>query len=188
MKVEDFKMGKLRFISNTKSHAEREFALLKQTDEIDLWMQANVLELIKVFGSQGHSGFSAPYCIDLFSRLARFEVLSPLTGEDNEWTDTSMYGCPETSWQNNRCSAVFKNDKGECYYIDGKVFREPNGSCYTNGDSIVPVTFPFTPKTEYIDVPETKEASMKLALYSHKSIANLKEFRLEKCLALFGRK
>lgn len=29
---------------------------------------------------------------------------------------------------------------------------EPDGGCYTSRDSLVPVTFPYTPKSEYVDV------------------------------------
>lgn len=56
--------------------------------------------------------------------------------------------------QNKRCSHVFKDKDGNAYDIDGKVFREPDGCCFTSKDSFVPVTFPYTPKTEYVDVPK----------------------------------
>jgi len=49
---------------------------------------------------------------------------------------------------------VFKDETGEAYDINGKVFREPSGSCYTSFESRVPVTFPYTPTTEYVDVVE----------------------------------
>ena len=35
----------------------------------------------------------------------------------------------------------------------GKVFRDPDGFCFTNRDSRTPVTFPYTPATVYVDVP-----------------------------------
>lgn len=111
----------------------------------------NVLELLRVFVGQGHSGFSAPYCIDLFKKLANWEVLTPLTGEDDEWINQTALepGC----YQNKRCSHVFK-DKSGTYDIQGKVFIRPDGSAYTSKDSHVSVTFPYTPKTEYINVEE----------------------------------
>ena len=45
------------------------------------------------------------------------------------------------------------------YDISGRVFREPNGSCWTgslneNMSSTVDVEFPYVPKTEYVDVEE----------------------------------
>jgi hypothetical protein len=58
-------------------------------------------------------------------------------------------------WQNNRCCHVFKDNAGNAYDIDGKIFREPDGACYTSRDSRVPVTFPYTPVREYVDVEAT---------------------------------
>lgn len=127
-------------------------------DEMQHYMCDNILELLTIFGEQGHSGTSAPYAIELFSKLAKFEPLVPLTGEDWEWNDTG-----HGSLQNKRASRVFKDtDTGECYDIDGKVFWEwckpydgrepfePYKSYYTCRESRVPVTFPYTPKTEYV--------------------------------------
>ncbi len=61
-------------------------------------------------------------------------------------------------WQNKRCFRVFKDSKdGPVYDIEGKVFREPDGACFTNGDSRVAVVFPYTPTREYVDVPAREE-------------------------------
>jgi len=105
-----------------------------------------VMKLIDVFADQGHSGMSAEMAVSLFERLARFEPISPLTGEDDEWNE-----CGDGMFQNRRCSHVFKQN-GEAYDSEGRVFREPNGSCYTSKDSRVPVTFPYTPNRVYVDV------------------------------------
>lgn len=148
-------------MSNLKEHALREFKALgyksiEDEEGPNQWIQENVLELLEVFSNQGHSGFSAPYCINLFTKLAGFEPLCPLTGEDEEWSNVSeASGHPK--WQNKRCSHVFKKADGQAYDIYGIVFREPSGSCYTNGKSHVDVTFPYTPKTEYVDVPAKNE-------------------------------
>lgn len=133
------------------THAEKEMALAwPEKDEIQGMVKKDVLQLIEVFAKQGHSGMSAPYVLDVFQRLARFEPLSPLTGEDSEWCDVG-----DNTFQNNRCGEVFKCGKnGEAYWINGKIFREPNGCTYTNKESCVPVTFPWVkPKPEIIDVP-----------------------------------
>jgi hypothetical protein len=139
-------------------HAIREFKAAgyiplgqDQEDGPDKWMQEGVLELIRVFGKQGHSGFSAPHCISLFKKLANYEPLIPLSGDDEEWNDISD-GSGETMFQNNRCSHVFKGADGKAYDIDGRIFREPNGACYTSRDSRVYVEFPYAPKSEYVDV------------------------------------
>lgn len=142
-------------MSNLIEHAKREFLAAgykpvgEEEDGPNKWIQENILELLSVFSKQGHSGFSAPYCIDVFTKLAKFEPLCPLTGSDDEWSEVD-----NGLWQNKRCGRVFKGSDGKAYDIDGKVFREPNGCCYTNKDSRVYVTFPYTPTTEYVNVPE----------------------------------
>ena len=103
--------------------------------------------MVEVFAEEGHSGSSAGYAIGLLEKLLRFEPLQPLTGEDSEWFDHG-----DGVFQNTRCSHVFK-ENGEAYDIDGIIFREPDGSCFTNFKSRVPVTFPYVPKREYVDVP-----------------------------------
>jgi hypothetical protein len=121
-------------------HAKREFDLAgyKQDDEPNSWMMNDVLELIEVFAKQGHSGGSAPYCIELFKTLASHKLLSPLTGKDDEWNDVG-----NGLYQNKRASHIFKENE-QAYNIEGKVFREKNGSCYTNGNSRVNIKFPYT--------------------------------------------
>lgn len=106
-----------------------------------------ILKMIEVFADEGHSGFSAGMAVNAFTKLARFEPLTPLTGEDDEWTEVE-----EGVFQNRRCSRIFKDESG-AYDIDGKVFREPSGACFTSRDSRVYIDFPYTPSTEYVDVP-----------------------------------
>jgi len=110
-----------------------------------------VLKMVEQFADEGHSGFSAGMAISIFSKLSRFEPLSPLTGEDDEWMEVGP-----GVFQNRRCAHVFKDETG-AYNIDGKVFREPGGFCYTNRDSRVYVTFPYEPSTEYVDIPSSSE-------------------------------
>jgi hypothetical protein len=148
---------KKRQKSNFIQHAEREFLAAgyvplrkAQEDGPDKWIQQNVIELLDVFARQGHSGFSAEYCIETFSKLAKFKPLVPLQGTDDEWNEVG-----DGVFQNNRCSHVFKQaDRfdGQAYDINGRIFREPGGGCYTSGDSFVPVTFPYSPRSEYVDV------------------------------------
>lgn len=129
-------------------------------DEMQEMMCTHVLKLLDVFSAEGHSGFSAPYAIDLFSKLASFKPITPLTGEDWEWTEVDEIDGP--LWQNKRASNVFKNKDG-AYDIDGIVFydwytEEETGkqykSYYTNYKSRVPVTFPYTPTITYQETPK----------------------------------
>jgi hypothetical protein len=109
-----------------------------------------VIKMLEQFAEEGHSGMSASMAISLFERLARFEPLTPLTGDDDEWTEVV-----EGQWQNRRCSHVFKDADGRAYDSNGRVFREPDGICFTSRDSRVYIEFPYTPKVEYVDVPRT---------------------------------
>lgn len=141
---------------NLLSHAKRElefagYDLNQKEDDPNKWICENLIELLGVFSSQGHSGFSAPYCVDMFSKLARFEPLTPLTGGDDEWLEVG-----HEIYQNVRCSTVFKEGKnGKAYWIDGKVFREPNGATYTSSESRVFIEFPWVKSDpEIIDAEE----------------------------------
>lgn len=158
-------------MSNLHSHALAEFRAAGWTDEDgnykDEMQQAiceHILKLLDVFADEGHSGSSAPYAVGLFEKLAMFKPIVPLTGEDWEWHEAS-----EGVFQNIRCSRVFKQaDRfdGQAYDIDGCVFYEwserplePDEEGYpgtrrfkshfTSRESAVPITFPYTPTTEY---------------------------------------
>jgi hypothetical protein len=141
-------------MSNLLNHAMRELhaagydPATMEDGDINKLMYNCVIELGSVFANQHHSGASAGYCIDVVNKLLKFEPLSPLTGDDSEWVEVS-----EGLWQNNRCSNVFKTADG-AYDIDGKVFVDKQGMAYTNSNSRVPVTFPYTPTTEYVEVDQ----------------------------------
>ena len=142
------------------SHAEYELDRLGLNDDDDMngAMRKHLLHMVKEFADEGHSGFSASYAIQCLQRLLNFKPLTPLTGEDDEWTEVSQIsGYPH--FQNKRCGSVFKDGKdGEAYDIDGKVFWEwledENGekfkSYFTSRESRVPVTFPYTVPDEPI--------------------------------------
>ena len=142
--------------SNYMKHAKREFQALgydlnDKEEGPDKWIMENVFELLEIFGKQGHSGSSAPYCVNMFQKMASFEPICPLTGNDEEWNEVG-----EGVFQNNRCSHVFKESKyGKAYDIEGKIFMEPNGCCYTNKESRVFIDFPYTPKREYVKIDAT---------------------------------
>lgn len=138
---------------NLLAHAERELPPA-DGDEMQEAMNLALREIVFVFGSQGHSGFSAGYATSALEKLLRFEPLRPLTGEPDEWTEIDP-----GYWQNNRCSRVFKDTDGRAYDTEGRVFCEPDGGCYTGIDSRVYITFPYRPKTEYVDVPFPSERS-----------------------------
>lgn len=139
---------------NLLTHAERELPRASG-DEMQALMNAQLKELILVFSTHGHSGFSAGYATSALAKLLRYEPLRPLTGEPDEWNEVG-----DGVFQNNRCSHVFKQAgrfNGQAYDINGRVFREPSGACFTSGDSFVPIIFPYTPTIEYVDVPGAED-------------------------------
>lgn len=127
-------------------HVRREIEL------VDGSVALNCTNIARVFALEGHSGGSASIVIPWIQKALSGEPIVPLTGEDTEWNDVSeMSGYP--LWQNKRCARVFKDADGESCDVQGRVFRESNGGgCYTNGDSRMPVVFPYLPTTQYVEV------------------------------------
>lgn len=156
-------------MTNTQSHARRELELLAKTtpDAIVTSFKKEILALCEAFGKSGQSGGSAPFTASAISQAVRtlmmFETLAPLTGEDDEWNDVTEINDGQTMYQNNRDSRVFKNGDGRAYFIEAIVFDGDiggrftgNGSVTHNGENIGSTqyikSFPFTPKTFYVDV------------------------------------
>ena len=119
--------------------------------QIQKTINNNILDIVEMFAKQGHSGFTAEYCIPIIEKLLKQSFITPLTGSDDEWSEVSP-----GLFQNTRESSIFKdaeNFDGRPYYINGKAFSNDNGKTYfTNGDSAVVIEFPLNelPKTEYI--------------------------------------
>lgn len=95
-------------------HAKSEFNIAwKNMDDMQGFMCEQVIELLSLLGTQGDSGSSIGYKLNLLNRLAKFKTVSPLTFKDDE------FGGPY-SWngsrQNKRNSAVFKNKDGKFTY------------------------------------------------------------------------
>ena len=146
-------------MSNLVAHAQAELEMAGLFGDKDFYGGMTgkaVLELIKVFSDQGHSGMSAPMVVSLFSQLANFKPINPITGADDEWTEVGG-----DTYQNNRLSSVFKKGKdGKPYYLDAIVWRCEDGSAFTGtvGDitSRQFIKLPFLPKTFYVDVDSNR--------------------------------
>lgn len=148
--------------SNLVLHAKRELdavGLVEAHEEYAGAIRKAVIELIQIFADQGHSGGSAPMVASLFYKLANFEPLSAISGNESEW-----FCHNDSTYQNVRCSSVFKKGANErAYYLDAIVWKTQNGGSFT-GSAKLPtgevirsrqfVRFPFTPKTFYVDVIE----------------------------------
>lgn len=160
--------------SGSRQKAEEEFKYLGYEpintpgleEDPNKWIQENVLDLLSVFSLQGHSGFSASFCVRYFEKLAMHKPLSPIMCTEDEWGKSSF--THDETYQNKRLSAVFKKGKhGKPYYIDAIVWRNQKGLTYTgtvkdnDGNKISSaqnIKLPFTPKTFYVDVIETEVA------------------------------
>ncbi|MDQ0376520.1 hypothetical protein [Amycolatopsis thermophila] len=95
-------------------HAIRELDLIGEEDP----MRGHLLDLIRVFAGGGHSGFSAEHTVEVFSTLARFQPLSPLTTDPAEWFehDEAVAGQPGL-YQSRRNPAAFSTDGGKTYTL-----------------------------------------------------------------------
>ena len=141
-------LDKMSAGSNIVEHAKREMP--ETSDEMDNMMRKCVIQMAQLFSTQGHSGFSASYASNILDKILRLEPIRPLTGESDEWCWLE-YG-PDMVAQNKRCSHVFMRSDGSAYDIEGRVFVEPDGCCYTSKDSVVEVVFPYVPTKEYVGV------------------------------------
>lgn len=136
-------------------YAEAELARIPHDEDgLQSLMDRDILEIVKMFGEQGHSGFSAGYALSVLERLLRFKPLSPLTGEKDEWNDTGR-----GTMQNKRCSSVFKNSDGTVHDIDAIIVSDNGGiTWFSSGRFRKEVTFPYSvpthPEKVYIEYTE----------------------------------
>lgn len=159
-------------MNNIRKHAETELNLLFNLypDHLIINFKEEILNLCDKFGNSGQSGGSAPYTAsslsNIIKKLCLFETITPIMNNYDEWIN--VY---DDTYQNKRCSGLFKNGKdGMPYYIDAIIKRDQKGNCwsgmawlseedYKSGDRKKMVgkrgyvkSFPFEPKTFYIDV------------------------------------
>lgn len=103
-------------MSNLVDHARRELELIGE----ESWIADNIVEMVKIFSSAGHSGSSAEVTRDILHRLLGYEALTDLTDDPDEWERLPPEQWPvegETIWQNNRDSRAFSHDGGKTYWM-----------------------------------------------------------------------
>lgn len=136
------------------AYAERELARIGKDEEgLQDMINRDILEIVKMFASQEHSGLSASYALGILDRLLRFKPITPLTGEADEWQEVGT-GC----LQNKRCPSVFMQD-GKAHDIDGITVSDNGGiTWFHSGRFRKEVTFPYRPPTHpekvYIEYTE----------------------------------
>ena len=103
-------------MSNLVEHARRELQLAGLFDADSDYGGAlgrAVLELIEKFSDEGHSGASAAMALRVFSLLAAFKNLTPLTAAPGEWLEVEA----GKMWQSRRNSTAFSRDGGLSHYL-----------------------------------------------------------------------
>jgi hypothetical protein len=123
--------------------AERELARIPKDDEgMQELMNKHILDMVKVFCEEGHSGFSANYAINILNRLLRRLPLSPIEDTPEDWNEVRPGVC-----QHRRCSSVFKDKSqfdGKAYALQAKVFSDDGGETwFSNRDSQEVIEFPY---------------------------------------------
>lgn len=135
-------------MSQLMDHAQREMKLVGLEESTPMYKA--ILRLVELFDGQGHNEDSAAYAAAAVAKLFKMELLSPLTGEEEEWTLIhGLLDKGEKFWQNKRRPYVFKDESGECWDIEGKIFYyyKDDGRTvyYCNKDSHTKIEFPYTP-------------------------------------------
>ncbi len=121
--------------SNMVWHARRELEAAglkdKDSDYGGMLFDA-VMDLVKLFSSQGHSGCSANMALQIFDTVCRFKNLTPITDNPEDWMQVSeRMPDREPTWQCRRCSSCFSHDAGKTYYnIDDWIVHDETGSYY----------------------------------------------------------
>lgn len=101
-------------VRHAREELERAGVFNDDMDYGDLVPKA-VLELISTFAHQGLSGMSASIVQAYFDKLVRWETLTSLTSDPNEWIDRSdISNIP--LWQSRRNPAVMSEDGGKTHY------------------------------------------------------------------------
>lgn len=92
-------------------------------------LRKDLIQLVQIFAEQGHSGFSASYLVAMLTKILRFQALSPLTSDPDEWVDQSLLlngnEKGQTMHQNIRNSEAFSYDGGKTYYLVGQKKKLP---------------------------------------------------------------
>lgn len=153
-----------------KSWAENEIEIVldnlkkKQTEDYK-YTEAVLnaaLEVYNVLMEQGHSGMSYNYTCRVLKDLLDRKPLTPITGEDDEWSDKETRQDGTACQQNLRRSSLFKSTfpDGTIKYSDVDRVRSAevgtHDYCWSSGistrvvDELFPITFPYYPEGTFL--------------------------------------
>lgn len=151
-------LGKL--LEYTSSDEER---------ELQAKINENILSLVKEFANQEHSGFTAQYVLNVFSRIISKKPLTPLTEEADEWAVIDYDEENKiVTYSNKRLPSLYKylyTSTGEVdyKYTEGYVFSHDGGHSWYTVNELPKflnseIKFPFFPPTEpqrvYVEIDD----------------------------------
>jgi len=100
--------------SNLVAHARHELRILGEDPDTI----RGIIGIVQAFADMGHSGTSAAHCLAYLDKLLRFQPLTDLTDDPNEWIDRKAEGMtPTPLWQSKRYSEAFSTDGGKTYTL-----------------------------------------------------------------------
>jgi hypothetical protein len=123
--------------------AERELARIpKDADGMQELINKHILDMVKVFSDEGHTGFTANYAINILDRLLRYLPLTTIEDTPEDWNEVG-HGV----YQHKRCSNVFKDKResdGKAYILNAKLFSDDGGKTwFANSNSREVIEFPY---------------------------------------------
>ena len=176
------------------AHAKRELLELgytpfdqEQEDGPDKWIQKNILELLRVFGSQGHSGSSASYCISMFNKLARYEPLTPLKLTDDEFYTLDIEDNILLNVRDNRVYIPKPGEKPEFMYaivwenfatndsFTGTAYLPNSDTCISSSQVL---KGPCIPQSFHVPVFYHKEKDRNIIMEPEKNLQLIKDSNL----------
>lgn len=105
-------------------HAETEIkkaALDSPESDYEGMLGNEILRIVRTFSEAGHSGGSAAMTIAALEKLLRYEPLTPLTSDPDEWMQvqgpSTQFPESEDLWQSRRNPAAFSKDGGATWEL-----------------------------------------------------------------------
>lgn len=116
--------------SNMIKHAQTEFDIAfreywkpkpgdpidNDDDDMQHYMCDQIIELLALLSSQGDSGSSIGYKMNMFKKCVNFDIITPLTFKDDEFGKADLL---HHTLQNKRKSSIFKESDGSITYLYG---------------------------------------------------------------------
>lgn len=106
-------------------HALRELNIAaKEHGSIIELMHFDIMSLLALVSIQGHSNNSIHYMLNIFDKLVRYKIITPLKLNEDEWNFHNY----DDSYQNRRATNIFKEKTGEI--IDIYAFSVKTNTIY----------------------------------------------------------